>query len=66
MFTLLFKSVEKCPRAVQDLICSLIMDLTLIAGSSKVFPKGESAFTYDQCIKRRDKEILQEFYQQNV
>lgn len=42
------------------------MHSTLIAENSEVFPKGESDFTYGQCLKRSEDENLQEFYQQNV
>lgn len=63
---LLFKSVEKYPRTVQDFICSLIMHLTLTAEHPEVFPMGQYTLTPDKFLKRREEENLQEFYQQKV
>lgn len=66
LFMLLFQSAEKCPRTVQDFICSLIMHLTVTAENPEVFPMGRSALTYDNLLKTREEQNLQEFYQQKV
>lgn len=62
----LFKSVGRCPRTVQDLICSLIMHLTVTAENTEVFAMGGSVLRYDNFLNRREEENLQEFYQQKV